>query len=99
MSTNPRNRKIVAEFAIGLMACGAAYYFLVEPANRRLAQTRAKIHAVESVGGGSTNPAPALTNNQVQSLLHTTASRSSEIARRSDLARDETRMFGAIMTL
>ncbi|MBY0263253.1 MAG: type II secretion system protein M [Phycisphaerales bacterium] len=98
MSTANHGRQMLAEFAIGVLACAGVYMMLVDPAQRELAKTRAEIDTLRAreAEQGSVS---SLTEEQVAELRRVTASRAETVRERSRLARDEAAMFGAIMSM
>lgn len=94
----PHSRKIACEFAIGLMVCGGAYFFLVNPAASELNRTRAEMTRVHQASTG-TPGISSLSEAQVRDLRRFTSERAHEIARRSAPARDEAAMFTSVMDL
>lgn len=91
-------RRVVSEFAIGLMVCAAGYYFLVNPARNSAAAIRAQIDQVQKQAA-ETHGMASLTDDQTRELKRLTSERAHEIATRSAPARDEAGMFSAVMDL
>lgn len=90
-----RIRRTAAEVAIGLLVCGAAHLFLIGPHNARLARLQAEAEALAAAPSAG----PALSAEQVATLTRLAARWADEVTRRSESARDDTRLFTAIMTL
>ena len=47
MSTTPNNRRLACEFMIAAAVCGAAYYFLVDSVNEKIAAVRHEIETAQ----------------------------------------------------
>lgn len=87
--------KVVAEFAVALLACGAIHYFFIAPAAGRAASIR---HQADTIASQSSN-GPALTADQLTAMTDRARESARQIAERSSLARDETRLFTSVMSL
>ena len=98
MNANPQFRRMVSEFAIGLMVCAGGYFFLVNPARTQTAKVRAQIDQAQRDAEGTPGLA-SLTDAQVRELMRVTSERAHEIATRTEPARDEASLFTAVMSL
>lgn len=93
--TPDRIRRCAAEVAVGLLICGGITWFLVLPAEERLAQAQA-----ESARAGQTPEShPTLTAPQLKQFTDNAARLAQTVRDQSKLAETETELFGRLMHL
>lgn len=98
MRISSGHRTLVAQFVIAGAVCGAAYYFLVEPAKQSLAATRNKVSALLSQNGQG-SASTSISTAQIETIGRETQARGSQIQRRSAPARNEALMFAGLSAL
>ncbi|MDZ4685933.1 MAG: hypothetical protein SH850_12770 [Planctomycetaceae bacterium] len=90
-----RNRKAIAEFAIGLMVCGAVQMFLIGPAEGRARKLQAEADAIS----GPNDASSALNADQLNSMIAAARLAAEKVSSLSQPARDEAELFGRLMDL
>lgn len=91
-------RRLLAEAVIAVSLCAGAHYFVVDPAQARLAEAKAKI-AAHDAERALRSGVLSLTDAQVADLHRQTRERLDDIARRSHLAEDQTVLFERVSSI
>lgn len=90
-------KQVGIELLLGVAVCAAGYFFVVDPAESRLAKAREQITALAAQTGASARP--AIPPERAEALLKEAQERSRSIETRSALAKEQSALFAALMDL
>lgn len=88
-------RRAASEFTIGLAVCGAVYYFLIAPTERKADELHRQIVAVTKDTATGSN----ISVQQISELSQKTEQASRRIREGNHVAEDETDLFAAVTRL
>lgn len=98
MSLSPAARQSLAEITIGLSVCCAAFYFGLEPLERSLADTRAKVAKAQSSAQAQPSSA-AVDPAKLASTVATIKEQAQQLKSNGMGAREQGALFGAYNAL
>jgi hypothetical protein len=87
-----------AECAIAVSVCAAGYIFLVDPVKQDLAKVQSQVAAARAEQSQQSSSA-GLSEPQVAELRRVVAERAEQIQARSNVVKDQSALFGALMAL